>query len=396
MTLELSKIAAQVSAMGANAARRLGQREKLLPVVRAYLGQYAVDGELRAKIERAIEAGWFGAIPASEPLDARFDPPALPDRLNIVAADGSQIYPDRHGLALYYVINVGSILLRLGSGETPRAETTPTVCFDEAHLFGNGEQLVSSQLVNARRAVAEMTQLAQRAVAEANSAPTLALMDGAIALNAQHETISAAERERLQQEYVARLNALKIARAAIAGFISRSGTISVTKLLELAAYPLDEVERRVKDQTSRPFGGLIIDAQIFESLLAPRQRSAIFEMWQGWSRLYRESGHAIHFFYLNVGAPLRSAIARVEVPEWVARDAARLGLVHAAIVDQCQVTGIAYPYALARADELAVITGDEKTNFERMIGVEMLRHGIEPGLSEKAATKMIARYGKRK
>ena len=396
MTLELSKIADQVSAMGANAAQRLGERESLLPVVRGYLSQFATDPELRTKIDRALEAGWFGAIPAFEPIDARFDPPALPHHVNIVAADGSQIYPDSHGVALYYVINVGSIVLRLGSGETPRGDTTPTVCFDDEHLFGEGDQLVSSQLVSARRTVAEITQLAQQATAEANTGATIALIDGNLALNAQHETISAAERERLQAEYIARLDALKLARVATAGFISRSGTTSVTKLLELGAYPLNEVATRVKNQKGRPFSGLIIDTRLFESMLAPGQRSAAFEMRQGWNRMYREAGHAIHLFYLNVGTRSRPSIARVEAPEWVAQDASLLGLAHGAMVEQCRITDIAYPYALTRADELAVITTDEKANFERMIGVEMLRHGIAAGPSEKAATKTMARYGKRK
>jgi hypothetical protein len=395
MTLELNKIAAQVNAMGANAAQRLSDRESLLPIVRGYLGQYAADPELPAKIKRAQDAGWFGAIPASEPIDAVFDPPALPDRLNIVAADGSQIYPDRHGLALYYVINVGSIALRLGSGETPHAETAPTVCFDDAQLY-SGEQLASSQLVSARRAVEEMKHLARRAIDETKAAPTVALMDGNLALRAEHETIPAAERDRLQAEYIAQFNALKAAQVVTAGFISRSGTTSVTKLLELAALPLDEVGTRVKNQKGRPFNGLIIDTRIFESLLAPGQRSAVFELWQGWNRMYRDAGHSLHLFYLNVGAPLRPAIARVEVPEWVAADPTRLGMAHAAIVDQCRITGIAYPYALTRADELAVIKSDEKANFERMIGVELLRRGIEPAPSEKAATKAMARYGRKR
>ncbi len=393
MTLELSKIAAQISAMGQNAVQRLGERESLLPVVRGYLAQYADDPELQSKLDRAIEAGWFGAIPSGEPIDAVFDPPALPDRVNVVAADGSQIYPDPHSLALYYVINVGSIVLRLGSGETPHTKTTPTVCFDEEHLFGDGEQLVSSQLVNARRALAEITQLSQLAVEEAR--PTaIALLDGSLALNVQHETISGAERERLLDGYIARLDALERARVPVAGFISRSGTSSVAKLLELAACPLDEIEARVKNRRGRPFGGLLVDTRLFETLLQPGQRSAVFELRQGWNRMYRDAGHAIHVFYLNVGRSTRPNIARVEVPAWVAQDAALLGLAHAAILDQCHVTENAYPYALTRADELAVISMAEKTRFEQMIGVELLRHGIATGPSEKAATKALARYGK--
>ena len=81
MTLELSGIAAQVSAMGKDAAQRAAQRSSFVPIVLNLLAQHAADTELREKVERAIQAGWGGAIPASEPLDAAFDPPALPDRV---------------------------------------------------------------------------------------------------------------------------------------------------------------------------------------------------------------------------------------------------------------------------------------------------------------------------
>ena len=395
MTLELSKIAAQVSAMGTDAAQRAAKRSSFVPIVLNLLAQHAADTELREKVERAITAGWGGAIPASEPLDAAFDPPALPGRLTIVATDGSQIYPDRHSLALYYVINVGGIVLRLGTGETPKAETTPTVCFDEEQLYGEDEYPVSAQVINARRAVAEVTRLAQLAIEEVKTAPTIALADGNIALRVQQAAIPAAEGIELQRTYIARLDALKLTQVPIAAFVSRPGTTAIIKLMQLATYSLDEVEARVTDYTGRPFGGLI-DVAVFAALLAPGQRSAVFELATLWGKPYREAGHAIHFFYLNVGTPIRSAIARVEVPEWVANNAVWLGLVHSAIVDQCRITDIAYPYILTRADELAVITTGEKVNFEQMIGVEMLRHGIEASPSEKAAAKAIARYGKRR
>jgi hypothetical protein len=69
-------------------------------------------------------------------------------------------------------------------------------------------------------------------------------------------------------------------------------------------------------------------------------------------------------------------------------------VLHAVLVEQCRITTIAYPYVLIRADELAVITSDEKANFEHMIGVTLLQQGIEPRPSEKAETKQMARYGK--
>ena len=286
------------------------------------------------------------------------------------------------------MINVGGIVLRLGTGETPTAETTPTVCFDEEQLYGEDEYPVSAQVINARRAVAEVTRLAQLAIEEVKTAPTIALADGNIALRVQQEAHPGGRRQRTAKNVHRAARRVEAGQVPIAAFVSRPGTTAIIKLMQLATYSLDEVEARVTDYTGRPFGGLI-DAAVFATLLAPGQRSAVFELATLWGKPYREAGHAIHFFYLNVGTPIRSAIARVEVPEWVANNAAWLGWVHSAIVDQCHITDIAYPYALARADELAVITTAEKTNFEQMIGVEMLRHGVEPSPSEKAAAKAI-------
>lgn len=395
MTLELSKVTAQVTAMGQSAAQRASARALIVPIVRDLLVTYATDAELRVKVEQAIAIGWGGAIPRTDPLDGVFDPPTLPDRMTVVAADGSQIYPDHHSLALYYVINVGSIVLRLGTGETPATASNPLVCFDEAELYGEEDYLVSGPAINARRAVAEMTRLAQLAIEEAKTAPTFALADGNIALRVQQAAVPPAEAERLQQEYIAQLDALRAHHVASAGFISRPGATAVVKLLQLATYSLDDVESRVRNYKGRPFDGLL-DTALFARQLAPGQRSAVFELASQWGEPYRKTGHAICFFYLNTGTAHRPVIARVEVPEWVASDASLLGLAHGAIIDQSRIADSAYPYALTRADELAVITNAEKANFEQMIGVEMLRHGMEAGPSEKAATKAIARYGKRR
>jgi len=396
MTLDLSKIAAQVGAMGSNAAQRAKERSLLIPELLALLARHADDASLRDKAGEAFRFGWGGAIPASEPLDYALDPPSLPNRITLVAADGSQVYPDRHSLTLYYMINIGSIVLRLGTGEKPIAETTPEVYFDDEQLYGEDEYPVSAQVINAQRAVQEMRRLADIAVEEAKQAPTVALADGNIALRVKQEGIPADKRDKLERDYVAQLNALRAGQVATSGYISRPGATSVVRLMQLARdCPPERIAEFVKNNTIRPFGG-IGDTPVFEALLDPGQRSAVFRLATQWGKPYQVTGHAIHFFYLNVGTPLRAVVARVEVPEWVASDGEKLGLVHSAIVDQCHITDIAYPYVLTRADELAVITTSEKASFERMIGVEMLRHGVESGPSQKAATKTIARYGKKR
>ncbi|NTU63684.1 MAG: hypothetical protein HGB05_09860 [Chloroflexi bacterium] len=110
MTLELSKVTSQVAQLGEQAAQRKRELDAITPHVQQLLRDHADDGELRQLAQRAMETQrWRGAIPIGEPLDLALDPPPHPTRLSIVAGDGSQIYPDSHGIALYYLINIGTI-----------------------------------------------------------------------------------------------------------------------------------------------------------------------------------------------------------------------------------------------------------------------------------------------
>jgi hypothetical protein len=85
-------------------------------------------------------------------------------------------------------------------------------------------------------------------------------------------------------------------------------------------------------------------------------------------------------------------LARVEVPEWVARSPQRLALVHATVFDQCRFNN-GYPYVLTRADEQAVILAEERQILEGMIARALGRHGLPlPELSRKAQQKRVARW----
>ena len=88
-------------------------------------------------------------------------------------------------------------------------------------------------------------------------------------------------------------------------------------------------------------------------------------------------------------------IARIELPAWVAQDSERLALVHGAIVAQARITGD-YPYALARADELAYVSGREREAFEEMVSTALLHAGVRSALSPKAYYKTLTRRGRRK
>jgi hypothetical protein len=108
---------------------------------------------------------------------------------------------------------------------------------------------------------------------------------------------------------------------------------------------------------------------------------------------YAPRGHEVRFFYLNVVQEgIEPVIARVEVPAWVAQDAAKVSLIHSAIVAQAQITGD-YPYALARADELAYISSRERAAFEEMVITALLSAGVRSAPSPKATYKRLTRRG---
>lgn len=393
MTLELNKVTQQITQLGELAAQRAQRVQQTVPSIIRYLIEYAADAELREVVDSAVRAGWSGAVPANEPLDGVYAPERLPERVTLVAADGSQIYPDRHGLALYYALNLGGIVLRLGSGEAPYIESKPALCFEDELLLDDQDNVIASQLINARRTVQEIVTLGRLACAESSDVPVVALSDGNIALRVKQESIPAREGQALQAEYMAQLSRLRDAGVTVGSFITRPSTTSVVRLMHLATEcPRDRIAEYVKNRP-RPFEG-INDTPVFAAHLKVGERSAIFKQTTQWSKPYEEAGHAIHFFYVNVSTPEREALVRIELPEWVADKPERVALLHAAVIDQCRVTSEPYPYVLTRADELAVITNREKAALDELIAAEMLNHDLSALPSEKAATKSLARYGK--
>ena len=109
-------------------------------------------------------AGW------REPPDSRHAAPLRPLPCVVLAADGSQIVADRHDIAPCYVLNVGQIVLRYGTGERASLTSRPTLHLaDEDRLdYQEGEQEArGAARLGIRRALAEIEGLA--ALAERGS-----------------------------------------------------------------------------------------------------------------------------------------------------------------------------------------------------------------------------------
>jgi hypothetical protein len=389
MTLELNKVTQQIDHMGHVLAGRAIHQAKVLPAAQALLHAFADDQEMLRQVAES-EAGQQlrCASPGDERLDAAQSPPPLPDRLTIIAADGSQIYPDRHGLAFYYAINIGTIVYRHGSGQAPEVKTEPRLCYTDAEVYPGGA-LVTGDLVGAERTLAEMRALAEATLAEPGAGPPrLALGDGPLLIWLQRADLPQGRQQQILADYLACLDRLRGGRVPVAGFVSRPHSAEVVALLYLAQLE-PAARQQVKSLAETDYRGLT-DRALF-GYLNPGERSALFVRGTAANLDFRDRGHTVYFFYVNTGSDL----ARVEVPEWIAREPAQLDLAHAVVYDQCRFNN-GYPYVLTRADEQAVILGGEREALDGMIAQAMARHGLwMPELSRKAQQKQVARWRRR-
>jgi hypothetical protein len=394
MALELNKLTHAVENLSASAAQRLTELAERLPMAQATLKAIGLaDDELHRKVQAALKFRWAGAIPTAEPVDAAFPLPPHPARATVIAADGSQIYPDRHGISLYYLINIGSIIFRHGLPLAPSTASLPEVFFEDADLYEEDGGQIPSVKIDSERDLRELAALARSAATEAPAAPTVTLLDNGlllyITLQAPNQKLS----DAVIEAYLDQLTALRDSGAAPAGVVDRPRAASVVRLLRLAAL----AENEITDAELRALGAFqhLTDALLF-NFLQPGERSALFVNASPANiDNYQRRGHTIYLFYLNAGRPGKDSLLRVEVPEWVAKDKAKLDLVHTAIVEQCKVTD-GFPYVLMRAHELAVVTMAERREFDQMVTGALIRRGLSPSVSQKAQGKAWTGSAKRK
>jgi hypothetical protein len=388
VTLELSQIAPQVKAMGQNMANQAQTKSEILQQAKELLQTYSTAfGQLEErvaqaeKIQEGVRFSWLGAAPAGEPLAEYHTPPAAPAKVTVMASDGSQIHPDRHGLALYYLINIGAIVYRHGSGAPPDTLTEPQLYYKDEDLFNQQGLLFPASVINVKRDLAEVDILARLAPAYQHpDTPLVALLDGQLTLRTID--LPAQQQEYYQRNYLLSLNQLQENKALIAAYIDRPRSSFVLALLHLATLKTTEISEETLRQN--PFLGLT-DAQLFSDL-QPGQRTAIFNQRAKANIAYAKEGHQIHFFYLNTGSVESPNLARVEIPGWLAKEPAKLNTLHATLLKQAATTG-GYPYVLARAHELAIITPAEREALETMLAVSLRRHGLSAEVSLKQASK---------
>ena len=176
---------------------------------------------------------------------------------------------------------------------------------------------------------------------------------------------------------------------ALASYISFPRSADVVNALRVAICPNDplDTDRHCKDCEKRECDAVagVQDGELFSDLLAEGERSALFTTQSSVVRK-RYGEHWVYFFYLR----LDDEIARVEIPQWVARDENRLNLAHSLMLDQCR-RGQGYPVALSEAHEQAVVTGADRANFWQLVESSLVEEHLLTPTSAKSQSKRTRR-----
>lgn len=377
MALDFQQVYAKIKEIGANVQQRKKVLDERRTDARRLLSLYAdaLDA-LRARVDtvKALDPALRCAIPLKEALDSHFPPPPLPLNATIIAADGSQINPDRHGQIHYGVVNVGAIVMQTNSGESPKLFTDSLLLYDDELLTPSGNPITDG-MVALQRDLKERTKLYE--LAQNYPAPVITFTDGPIELWGVRDGEDADTYQQSLREYLGVLSKLQARGVATAGYVDKPAADLVMRLLEVAEAP-DQVLRHLREY--HPLRG-VSDRWLFGEknypLLKPGERSAVFGISSKLEKFYKD-GLSLCFFYLNVGTEGRPWPVRVEIPGWVAEDTSQLGMLHAMLVAQCRVMGAKpYPYLLHRAHETAVVSHEERLQVEQMLTRELRSRGDE-------------------
>ncbi len=397
MAIDFQQVYQKIQEIGKTAQQRKKTlEERRMTALRIFYEKADKLDELRWKVEAAKEAdpAIRCALPLNERLDAHLPPPASPLNAVLIAADGSQINPDRHGAVQFGLINVGAIVLRLASGETPQIFTDSQLLFDDELFTASGNPL-SDGMVALKRDLDERSKLDELAAQFAGDSPVITFTDGPIELWGSASGEDAAAYAESLDKYLGVLSRLQSRDVVTAGYVDKPGADLVIRLLELSEAAPEQLKHLREYHPLRGVSDRWLFGDKKSPLLLPGERSAVFKIQTRNEKHYR-GVLELHFFYLNVGTEGHPWPVRVEIPKWVADDIEKLGQLHATLVSQCRMMGAKpYPYLLHRAHETAVVSFEEKNQIEQLLNMELRRAGEDPdeGSNKQSAKDLPGRTG---
>src|SRR5512135_2947573 len=123
MALDFLQVSQQIKQLGDKAYLDQHEIVSKLAEIRQQLEDCASALEsLQNKVQEVVRAhdpSLRCAVPVSEALNSRHPLPEMPEQVSVIAADGSQIFADRHAEVEYCLVNTGAIWMQYGMNAAP-------------------------------------------------------------------------------------------------------------------------------------------------------------------------------------------------------------------------------------------------------------------------------------
>ncbi len=394
--LDLVKLSKQMQGMGQQLTQESRAARQRLVAAQELLAQVQPDQAYWvAQLQQWRDRLEFVAAEPIEPLDTREPIGPAPIAHSLIATDGSQIAPSHHEIAYCYLINTGRVVLHYGQKRYPLLDSVPEIFYKPEDLYLSRQWGISTEdWMGHRRTVAEAialadlgTDLHHNAVTgnSKNAPPTLAMVDGSLIYWFLDRMPSAAV-DRILPPILAAWERLRLAGIPLISYISspRSGEASNFFRLKTCNQLTPDCKTHCPGRADEaPCNRLkpLRDGALWSALLRSGERGPL---WKSNARVLDDYGrHHVYFCYVHVG----TEVARIEMPEWVARDRAQLNQTLSLILSQVQ-KGYGYPIALAEAHNQAVVRGSDRSRFFSLLEREMVKAGLNNiGTSYKEARK---------
>jgi hypothetical protein len=406
MPINYIEVRSQVKEMGEVLRDTASDTQNQLSQVRELLVQYADQMERinqTVNMAREHRKSIRCALPFRETLTTIHEEPALTiPTMHLLAGDGSQIFPDRHDVIEFGLVNVGIIHMILGNSTAPTVTRASRLLYPG--LGGAAYEDITEDMVSFLRDVDERVMLGERLkqvrldyaeLHHGEMLPAMLLVDGPLELfgEPRNERRYKAEYER----YFRSLGLIQQRQGSIAGYIDKPRSALLVRTLELMETP-EDVLMEGHQEPPRLFPQ-VTDIGLFADRLKPGQRTAVFQLASSGADDFQRFDPALRLFlfYINVGYYQRdgspmNVFARVELPGWVADNDDWVALLHKVLLQQCRSLGThPYPYLLHRAHEIAIVKHMEKDEVSRLITAELMSQGVVTELaSQKALNKLIS------
>jgi len=396
VSLDLTQVAMQIDSMAARLQAGEKERQQRLAFALNTLHSHSANlTSLKQKIETGKTTWLVAGIEDS--LDSHY--PVQPSHKDfiVLATDGSHIDVDRHHFPRCFVVNIGAVRLDYGQRPAASLSSLPSLYSEEEDVIlgstrGSQQVMIEGPLLGVKRSVEECRLLAKLAEEVEADLPTVALLDGSLILwGLTGQTYPAFVVDTFLREgllkHLKELEQLSKGKPlALASYISFPRSTEVVNILRLAICPYEPVDcdrycpGRFKERGCDGVAGLL-DRELFEQVLADGERSAIFFSRSSIVKEYYQE-QQVYFFYLK----LADELARIEIPQWVAKDKKLIDLVHSVVLDQCQ-RGQGYPVALSEAHEKAVITAADREQFWQLVEMALVKRDRLMKSSAKSKSK---------